>query len=460
MKQDTQVEQIKLDEVAPGDVIELTPELKKMIQSSYHVEKVPDEAMFMGTAFAYAKGMVIPRLYLNKAEVLGLSAALSFDPKSPLNVIRDKRHEEVRDTFKMRYKTSFPTFTHVGMHIGGDPELFVMKGNGDVLPAWEFLRAKSMKDDMYWDGVQAEFRASPRTCLVEYTNNLQFNLGNLMQAAVKKDRHAQMSRFSVVPVPEVILKNSALKYLEFGCQPSISVYEELGEPSIDPRLLPVRFAGGHIHAGIGEQVYGPKIREAVYALDGILGVAAVGMAANMDDPQRRRFYGRAGEIRLPKHGLEYRVLSNFWLISPPIAYMVHELFRAALRFGLSGAYSLLFKTPQVEVRRIINELDVKAARKSVKDNEKLYEFLCQNMNVENSPRNFKYLKRAIYGGVEAVLPNMDINVNWTPKGIKDVVNAGIAPYSEAGRGGDLTWAMLCNKLELKRVQPVGVYKDA
>ena len=46
--------------------------------------------------------------------------------------------------------------------------------------------------------------------------------------------------------------------------------------------------------------------------------------------ERREVYGRAGEHRLPKYGLEYRTLSNFWLRSYPLYSLIFGLARQAV----------------------------------------------------------------------------------------------------------------------------------
>jgi hypothetical protein len=46
--------------------------------------------------------------------------------------------------------------------------------------------------------------------------------------------------------------------------------------------------------------------------------------------ERRQIYGRAGEYRLPDHGLEYRTLSNFWLRAYPLFSLVMGLSRLAV----------------------------------------------------------------------------------------------------------------------------------
>lgn len=453
-----EAQKVEISELEPGTVIHLSPEQLREMSLKYKQPEGVSEAVFMGSHTSYLQGMTSLNLAWMKGNQLidGVSPYTNLGTKSKIELATGKPCEQARDLFMKKYKKTFPSPLSRGMTIGGDPEIFVVDGKGEVIPAWEFLPGKDKSRTYYWDGLQAEWQATVCTCLVEYNNSLQNDILYLTTLSREKNRKAKLSLRNVIEVPQDILQNAEQKYLEFGCSPSINVYDDAGEPPPDPRGLPIRFAGGHIHAGIGKSAYTPQIRHAVYALDGLLGVACVGMAEKFDDPARRRYYGRAGEIRLPTHGLEYRVLSNFWLISPAISYLVHEIFRQALKFGMTGAYSMLFKTPQDEVRRIINECDVKAARACVKKNEDMFRHIAMFMNFGEHVRTHKWMLKAIYGGVQSVLPELDINVNWSNANLKQMMMKHVYPsFDYTGRAGDLTWNAMSLMLEKKNVQPVG-----
>src|SRR5262249_21635736 len=153
------------------------------------------------------------------------------------------------------------------------------------------------------------------------------------------------------------LMTADAKYVNFGCSPSINIYDDAPMGVADPRSYIYRFAGGHLHNGLG-RLSDRTARRITVALDGILGVATVGMAEGIDNPIRRTVYGRAGEIRLPAHGIEYRVLSNFWLCHPAISMLVCEIFRLAIMMGMTDLYNQMWRADQNEVRRVINECDV------------------------------------------------------------------------------------------------------
>lgn len=156
-----------------------------------------------------------------------------------------------------------------------------------------------------------------------------------------------------------------------GCDPSFNLYGMGGDIPADGTSLPYRFAGGHIHIGhssLRDKDFAVKV---VYNLDRVLGVWGVGAAQKYDQKVRRKYYGLAGEFRLPDHGLEYRTLSNFWLRTPPLFYVTFEIARMvfqATRLGLLD----FWVADQMDVIQAINEYDVSVARKILLRNEKLF----------------------------------------------------------------------------------------
>lgn len=109
----------------------------------------------------------------------------------------------------------------------------------------------------------------------------------------------------------------------------------------------------------------------VKALDAILGVACVSLFDGYDNPQRRQYYGIPGEYRLPAHGLEYRPLSNGWLMHPMITYLVFDLGRKALLLGKKGLFPKMWKGDEQEVIDCMTSSDATKARELMDRNKKL-----------------------------------------------------------------------------------------
>src|SRR5690606_27611941 len=73
----------------------------------------------------------------------------------------------------------------------------------------------------------------------------------------------------------------------------------------------LRTAGGHIHVGY-DNPDNAMSADIVLAMDVMLGVPSVLIDG---DTRRRQMYGKAGCFRFKEYGLEYRTLSNFWIMS-------------------------------------------------------------------------------------------------------------------------------------------------
>lgn len=300
---------------------------------------------------------------------------------------------------------------------GCDPEIFV-EGSKGIIPAWEFLPAKNSGMGHFWDGFQAEFTPAAAGCLETLAREIRQRLSNILYSAKRHDTSAQFTLKNVVEVPEHVLNTAEMKYVELGCAPSLNVYKDRGKEIVNPRELKVRFAGGHLH--YGGQFKPKQVEELVRALDAILGVAGVSMAQDMDDPVRREYYGRAGEFRLPKHGIEYRVLSNFWLIHPAISMVVMELFRVVVRLVQTGLFKHVWTWDEDAVRETINTCDVKRARKMLLHNAKNLEALFCHSNFGSSSSGItKRLAEAatyvVLNGVEKVVKK-NLSENWGVKG--------------------------------------------
>lgn len=424
--------QVQVEKLEPGTVIKMPETFAKSSWTNYGV-KVPDGIL------SYSGGPI------NNAHLSFLrpEGYASYN----WNLTREKVVETIdtqaaRDAIKTRAEKVLKgdlSGVPYNYSSGCDPEVFVVNGKGSVVPATEFLEDKKKNSVVFYDGIQAEFAPAPGSCLQGLGGQIQTNLRSLLAYARGKMKKPSSTRkltikntFKLSPTQ---LQELSTETLRFRCSESKNVYNDIGELP-DAREYPFRFAGGHIHIGCGKGVPQPVIDGMVRALDGILGVAAVGLAQKLDTPERRRMYGRAGEYRLPEHGLEYRVLSNFWLCSPTIYHLTFELARLAYRMGMSGIYPLIWKTPQDVVRDCINWCDVQTAQKIVKENEHVYRALLgsrwNKSYHENKEELVDLALETILNGVEVVVKNPDdIENNWMCK-------AGWG----SGPGSQAQWSMV------------------
>ena len=281
------------------------------------------------------------------------------------------------------------------MTSGTDPEFFVRKGDGELLPAFEFLSygSNQLQSSVYWDGFQAEFTVQPDTCLDRLNSKIRGQIQTLIQTARLKDRNAVLSAESVVEVPELMRLRAKDEHVVLGCSPSFNAYGSEGIKVADGRQLPIRFAGGHMHFGLVQKSSGyinsselptgakDKDREVAdeiaKTLDATVGLMGVSMAAGYDDSRRRQYYGLAGEYRLPKHGLEYRTLSNFVFTHPALVYFFYDMARQAVSLGFQD-YRRKILPDEDNVQSAINNNDVKLARKLLLQSEPVWMKLLAN----------------------------------------------------------------------------------
>lgn len=255
--------------------------------------------------------------------------------------------------------------------MGSDPEMFAVDSEGNLIPSFEYLGPKPLKAEygevqknassVYWDGYQGEFSHRSFNCINYGTDYIRSGLSNMYDALQLKFKGARLSLRSTFEIPPKRLESDHPQYVQFGCMPSKSAY---GEPfkTYDPFIIPFRTAGGHLHFG-----YTGNVEAAVKALDRILGVISVSLFRHWENPQRRLLYGRAGEYRVTPYGFEYRVLSNAWLCHPMMVHLMFELSRRAFGISAAGEWKRWNATEE-EVRRCINDSDVKLAEEILKRN--------------------------------------------------------------------------------------------
>ncbi len=357
---------------------------------------------------------------IEKVDVVGAELLVKFfDGKtvtskmlSQTTIIRPVNNKAIAQARDKYYLNNLTSSLGYSGKIGSDPEMFVEDEHGEVVPAFNFLKAKTTIDEIpYWDGFQAEFSTVANTCLAYHVDSIRNGIYNLYQAALKHNPKAQLSIQTTMSVPNNVLKSAEEKHVQFGCMPSFNAYGMEGI-KLNGRDVPFRSAGGHIHFGIGIQTH-ESAAPMVKALDAVLGVACVSLFADYDSPRRRSMYGLAGEYRLPSHGMEYRTLSNAWMCHPMITHAVFDLSRKALMLGRSGLLHF-YKGDEAEIIRIINTCDVAAARSMIENNKDLYLTLFKSCygNGDMTP-----LYRMFLDGVSSVVEKPgDLVSNWDLKG--------------------------------------------
>ncbi len=233
------------------------------------------------------------------------------------------------------------------------------------------------------DGVQVELNPRPDTCRANLANEIAAAFRTLKAELDKKGDKVEMDFSRSIKITEGELKKLDPNNQKLGCMPSLNSHKgtECKLSKIDPLKHMQRSAGGHIHIGFKgygnlENAIKKNPNEMVEMLDIICGNTCVLVDRDEGNIERRKLYGRAGEYRLPPHGLEYRTLSNFWLEHYYLFSFAFGIARLAVNLCAhdnSKQYIEAFKSKvdMQEVQDAINNNDFDLAYKNFKAIEPL-----------------------------------------------------------------------------------------
>lgn len=305
--------------------------------------------------------------------------------------------------------------------IGSDPEIFVVDADDRVIPAWEFLGPEDQPNRKqnilipFWDGFQAEFNIYPGGCNAQRVDQIQQQLAQLLQLARVKFPKAKLSSRAVMDIPPALMAEISDEHAGLGCSPSKNLYVAEPVHVENPRELPYRFAGFHIHFGCAHD---SLLKERIRALDRIVGPISVSLLRGLDDSRRRAYYGRAGEYRKPKHGLEWRVLSSTALSHPILVNLMFDVARIAQSLP-AGQYAHLWQVEggDERIQHIINDYDDEDARTLLKENEPVFKGIINSLYGTSRGNTLaaklpEKVENLILNGAMEFLDANDIERNW------------------------------------------------
>lgn len=269
---------------------------------------------------------------------------------------------------------ALPRFVDMSINMGCDPEFF-LKLDGEVIGAEKIIPKAGLhygNSKIIIDGVQAELNPRPNTCRGLLGNEIAACFRTLEQQIKAKNRKVTCDFSRTVEISKENLMELDEKSRKFGCAESQTIYAKLKAGlklnKVDPTEYRTRAAGGHIH--LDKVNYHSSITRAlttdhkrtVAILDLVCANTAVLVDRDDGNIERRKMYGRAGEFRLPKHGLEYRTLSNFWLTSSQLFSFAFGMTRLAVLIMAQNNHEELYKeltslVPQSKVHKAINNND-------------------------------------------------------------------------------------------------------
>lgn len=214
-----------------------------------------------------------------------------------------------------------------GCTLGCDPEFFIEDNKGRIVGAEKTLPSYGLQAEyggkIIIDGVQAELNPPASTCRGTMGAYMKSCLSTLEKTL--KAKGMKVCTSGTVHLDEEELKSLAKENQRLGCGPSNNLYSTRAKVTVNKKNKLIRSAGGHIHLGIKN----PEPEVIVPILDLLVGNTCVLIDRDPNQAIRRKQYGRAGEYRLPQHGLEYRTPSNFWLRSYQLMGLVMGLCRLA-----------------------------------------------------------------------------------------------------------------------------------
>lgn len=119
---------------------------------------------------------------------------------------------------------------------------------------------------------------------------------------------------------------------EFGCSVDYNAWTEEANPKPNGVNTNLRTTGCHIHVGWDNPNTSTRL-ELIKAMDLFLGVPSIILD---DDSTRRNLYGKAGAFRITPYGVEYRVLSGFFLSNKSLEGWMFDQTMKAIDFVNEG----------------------------------------------------------------------------------------------------------------------------
>jgi len=229
-----------------------------------------------------------------------------------------------------------PKFTSV--RFGADPELFLITHRGKFVSSVgriggskESPRAIDRSGSaVQEDNVAVEFNTRPASTQKDFVKSILKPLTYLTKFVAGQNLQLRI-------VPSAIFTKEELmspQAMTFGCDPDFNAWtgKENPPPQAIGRTKRLRTCGGHLHLSWKMPEPGER-EEIIKALDLFLGVPSTFLDG---DTLRRSLYGKAGAYRPKDYGVEYRVLSNFWIRSTQSIEWTYSQAQRALQFLMDG----------------------------------------------------------------------------------------------------------------------------
>jgi hypothetical protein len=267
--------------------------------------------------------------------------------------------------------------------IGTDPEFFI-RNSGRFISAIPHIKGTKHKPaplpsggTVQRDNVAVEFATPPAKDGKDFVAKVKACMKDVI-SLVPKDHE-------LVVEPSADFDEDQLDHpeaLEFGCDPDFNAYtvEQNEKPWCGTSGF--RSCGAHIHVGgldnKGKAIPGLEFLlnfqgklNMVKAMDLFHGTVSTVLDNSKAAIRRRELYGKAGCHRPTEYGVEYRVLSNYWMKTPGLVMLMDSMVRDAAAVVSSGKLGkILNVVGETELQNMINEGNVKLAQKTINNHVK------------------------------------------------------------------------------------------
>lgn len=218
-------------------------------------------------------------------------------------------------------------------YVGADPELFLKsKLTGQMVSAHGLIPGDKKNPHpvkngaVQVDGMAAEFNINPASTKKKFVDNLKSVMRQLADMLPEYDLVIEPSVDFSKEVWEKVPEEATI----LGCEPDYNAYTSKENVPPNPKVT-FRTAAGHVHLGWTQDV-DPKDPGHMMAceilareLDYHLALPAALLDIGEASTRRRQLYGSPGAYRPKSYGMEYRVLSNFWLSNPEYMIWVYDV---------------------------------------------------------------------------------------------------------------------------------------
>ena len=197
------------------------------------------------------------------------------------------------------------------MKIGADVEFFLQDSGDNLVSAIGRIPGTKEKKHilesgagLHVDNVSLEIAFEPFRTFEDFNSHIDNSLYEVEEMI--KPLYLSNKASGVFPDSELDHPDAWL----FGCDPDFNAWTgDINNiiPECDPRM---RSNGGHVHIGCDALLNRDIHRIFIQNLDKSLGIWSL---KKDKDTERRKLYGQAGAHRPKPYGIEYRVLSNFWI---------------------------------------------------------------------------------------------------------------------------------------------------